>query len=78
VTIMEATVRAAQRKFDREVTLAWHIAAMSGAAQAGKLKKLSHYLPKKPSRPQAPSEMLAVLREFQSRGAGMTFTHRPN
>lgn len=71
VAIMEGAARAAKRKHEGELSLAWHSAAFGAAAQCGKLKKLDHYLPKRPSRPQTASEMLGVLREFQARGAKM-------
>jgi hypothetical protein len=50
---------------------AWETGAFGAAAQAGKLKALSHYL-RKPGRRQTPQEMLAVMRSFQSKGAKMS------
>lgn len=68
---MEGAALAAKRQHEGELVLAWHTAAFGAAAQAGKLKRLTHYLPKKPQREQTPEEMLAVLREFKARGANM-------
>jgi hypothetical protein len=68
---MEARARAAKREHENAVSLAWHTAAFTGAAMNGKLKKLDHYIVR-PKRVQTPEEMLAVFRQFQSRGANMT------
>jgi len=71
---MEGAALAAKRQSERDVSLAWHTAAFTAAAKAGKLKKLDHYLKQPRRRPaQTPSDMLAVMREFQARGAKMTF-----
>ncbi len=69
VTIMEGAARAAKQKFESEVTLAWHTAALSGQAQNGKLKKLKHYLGggQKP-KAQTPKEMIALLKGFEKHG----------
>lgn len=50
---------------------AWETGAFSGAAQAGKLKPLKHYI-KSPTKPQAPRDMLAALLAHQTNGAKMT------
>lgn len=72
---MEGIARAAKRKHDSDIFLAWHVAAFSGAAQAGKLKPLGKYLvPVSRPKPQTPSEMLEILREFKEMGAPMTIT----
>lgn len=60
-----------EREFDERITLAWQAAALSGAAQAGKLKPLAHYLSKQTANKQSPAEMVAVLRQFQKRGSDM-------
>jgi hypothetical protein len=67
---MEGAARAAKRKSDREVEVAYYTGAFTGAASAGKLKALDHYI-KKPKRAQTPAEMLAVFREFAARGTPM-------
>jgi hypothetical protein len=70
---MDAVALAAKRKHDNDIFLAWHVAAFSGAAQAGKLKSLSKYLtPVSRPKPQTASEMLDILREFKAMGAPMT------
>lgn len=68
---MEGATRAAERQFERDVRLAWHTAAFSGSAQAGKLKSLDKYLVKKP-RVQSGPEMLNALRALQDMGAPMS------
>ena len=60
-----------EREGEGRIIGAWLTAAYSGAAQAGKLKPLKHYL-KKPARRQTPQEMLAVFRSFHAAGAAMT------
>lgn len=69
---MEGIKRKNERELDADIWRAWTVAAMSGAAQAGKLKPLNNYL-RKP-RKQTPDEMLVILREFQARGAAMKIT----
>ena len=49
---------------------AWQTAALSGAAAAGKLKPLNHYLRKQTI--QSPAEMLATLRSLNKDGKLMT------
>ena len=71
---MEAKARAAKRENENAIAVAWHIAAFTGAAMGGKLKKLDHYIAK-PKKAQTAEEMLAVFRQFQSRGAPMTIRH---
>lgn len=67
---MEGVRKRLEREAEADVRLAWQVAAMSAAAQAGKLKPLRHYLAKQPGQ-QTPAQMLAALREFQARGARM-------
>lgn len=71
VAIMDARAEAESAEFERALFLAWHVAAFNGAGRAGKLKKLSHYLPKKPARAQTPDEMLDLFLQLQSRGVPM-------
>ena len=70
---MEGAARAAKRQFDRDISHAWHTAGFSGAAQAGKLKRLDKYLSNgKPKRAQTPAEMLDALRALRDMGAPMS------
>lgn len=66
---MEGAALAAERQFDRDVALAWHVGAFTGAASVGKLKALSEYRPKKG---QSPKQMLGTLLYLQDQGAPMT------
>jgi hypothetical protein len=68
---MDGVARAAERRFDRDLSLAWHTAAFSGSAQAGKLKSLSTYRQRKSSK-QTPQEMLGTFRVLQDMGAPMS------
>lgn len=68
---MDGAARAAERKFDRDLSLAWHVAAFSGAAQAGKLKKLTAYQ-RKLTPPQTGEQMLGTLQALHDMGAPMS------
>lgn len=70
---MKAVRKRLEREDDDRLVMAWQTAALCGAAQAGKLKPLKHYL-RKPGPKQKQSDMLAILKEFQARGAGMKIT----
>jgi hypothetical protein len=72
---MEGAALAAKRKNEAETLAAFNAAAFNGAAFNGSLGKMKKYLPKgPPSRPQSGSQILAHLREFKARGAGMKIT----
>lgn len=73
---MEGAARAAKRKHEATLFAAFDAAAFNGAAFAGKLASMKKYLPKQqgPKRAQSASEMLAAMREFQTRGANMKIT----
>lgn len=64
------------REVEDRLTSAWTTAALSGAASAGKLKPLKHYLGQLRRSAnggrQTPQEILAALRAFQAGGANMT------
>lgn len=70
---MEGVARAAKRKFDAEISLAWHTAAFTGATQSKRgLKPLSDYLNRgDQNKPQSGREMLGTLRMLQDMGAPM-------
>lgn len=68
---MEGAALAAKRRHDSDTALAWQAGMFGAAAQAGKLKKLGHYLSQKPAKPQTPQEMIAILQEFKDRGVPM-------
>jgi hypothetical protein len=68
---MDGAALAAERQFKRDLSLAWHTAAFSSAAQAGKLKKLSSYQ-KEPQRVQSADQMLGTLQMLKDMGASMT------
>ena len=68
---MEGAGRAAQRRFDANLSLAWHTAAFNGAVQVGKLKKLDHYIGGGDKKQQSPKDMLNTLRVLQDMGAPM-------
>jgi hypothetical protein len=68
---LRGRVKDRELQAEQDTVLAWKIGAFSAAAQNGKLKKLDHYLAKKPVRQQTAEEMLAVLQEFKDRGVPM-------
>jgi hypothetical protein len=67
---MEGAALAAERQFDRDIALAWHVGAFSGMASVGKLKALSQYRRKTG---QSPDQMLDTLRMLNEAGAPMSF-----
>jgi hypothetical protein len=62
-----------EREADDQIALAWQTGVFAATAQAGKLKPLKHYL-RKPGRKQSGEEMVAIMRQFQARGAAMKIT----
>jgi hypothetical protein len=76
---MEGAALAAKRKADADLFRAYDAALFNGAAFAGKLDKCRKFLPAgQTKKAQTPSDMIAAMREFQSRGANMKFTRKPN
>lgn len=70
---LRGRAKAREQMIEREVSLAWHTAAFSAAAQAGKLKSLKEYRGKAEDRKvQSPQQMLGALRMLQDMGAPMT------
>ena len=68
---MDGAALAAERQFKRDLSLAWHTAAFSAAAQVGKLKKLDAYTEPAP-KAQTASQMLGTLRVLKDMGAPMS------
>lgn len=68
IVIMEGRARAANRRLEEHLYGAWHSEAFQ---REKRLKPLSKYLTPATSQRQTPEDMLAMLREFQSRGAAM-------
>jgi hypothetical protein len=69
--VMRGAIRARRMQGDADLALAYSVAALSAAAQAGKLKSLSHYQRRgdRGNLAQTPQEMLSVFRQFKARGA---------
>lgn len=62
---------------EARTALAWQCAALSGLAQAGKLKPLDQYLAPSPGK-ASPGTIARRLKDYIARGAPMTITeHRP-
>lgn len=70
---MKGVRKRLEREAEDAITTAYNTAALAATAQAGKLKPLRHYL-RKPGQKQSPDEMMAILRMFEARGAGMKIT----
>lgn len=68
---MDGAARAAERKHERDLLVAHHGAAWTGAAYAGKLKPFSHYRQDQ-QQAQSPDDMLSTLIALQDMGAPMT------
>lgn len=60
-TVMRGVRKRMEREAEAQFRLAYDTAALVATAQAGKLKKLEHYLKQNPSGAQSPKEMLAAL-----------------
>ena len=67
---MEGCLRRERRAVERDTVLAWRMANFSGAAQAGKLKHLQHYLDDlKPQTDNATvSQAVAAFQTLAARG----------
>lgn len=65
--VMQGVRKRGERAAEDAVRQAWDVAAMTSAAQVGKLKPLRHYLSKAVRKPQGPGEMLAMIKAI---GAG--------
>lgn len=74
--VMKGVRKRLSSDFEERTRQAWETAAFGGAAQAGKLKPLKHYL-RKQVEAQHPREMLAALMAHQSAGAKMTIRKVP-
>lgn len=68
---MEGAALAAERKHERELMVAHHNAAWTGAAYAGKLKPFSSYRKSSEEEKQSGDQILAGLRQLQELGAPM-------
>lgn len=69
MVIMEARVRAAQRKFEQDVALAWHIMAIDRDNQTGMMKPLSKYIKAvQPVRAQTGEEVAAIFQTLKAQG----------
>jgi hypothetical protein len=72
VTIMEGAARAAEQRHERELMVAHHGAAWTGAAYGGKLKRFRDYCPSKSQlQPQSGDQMLGVIMSLHEMGAPM-------
>jgi hypothetical protein len=70
---MEARVRAAERKFDQDVALAWHIMAIDRDNQKGVMKPLSKYIKAvQPVRAQTADEVAAIFQTLKAKGRSVT------
>lgn len=70
---MKAVRKRMEREADDRVGLAWQTGVFAATAQAGKIKPLKHYL-RKPGQKQSAEDMVAIMRDFQARGAAMRIT----
>jgi hypothetical protein len=65
--------RRLQREREDRLVLAHETAALGGAAHAGKLQDVDHYLEKiRPRTRKTPEQLLRVLQDAAARGAPMT------
>lgn len=67
--------RRLQREREDRLVLAWETAALSAAAQSGKLDPLDRYLERvRPRAPRSPAEILQVFRDLAAAGADIAIT----
>jgi hypothetical protein len=69
IAIMEARGRAAQRKLDQDISLAWHIMAIDRDNQKGRMKPLSKYITAiRPVRQQSADEVATIFQSLKAKG----------
>lgn len=69
IAIMEARGRAAQRKIEQDIALAWHVMAIDRDNQKGRMKPLSKYLTAvRPVRQQTADEVAAIFQSLKAKG----------
>lgn len=69
MVIMEARDRAAERKLEHDISLAWHIMAIDRDNQKGEMKPLSKYLAAvRPVRQQTADEVAAIFQTLKAKG----------
>lgn len=75
---MEARGRAAQRKLEQDISLAWHIMAIDRDNQKGRMKPLSKYLIAiRPIRAQTADEVAAIFQSLKAKGRSVVIRERP-
>lgn len=66
---MEARGRAAQRKLEQDISLAWHVMAIDRDNQKGMMKPLAKYLAAvRPVRQQTADEVAAIFQTLKAKG----------
>ncbi len=66
---MEARGRAAQRRLEEDIALAWHVTAIDRDNQKGRLKPLSKYIKAiQPVRAQTADEVAAIFQTLKAKG----------
>lgn len=78
IAIMEARGRAAQRKIEQDIALAWHVMAIDRDNQKGMMKPLSKYLTAvRPVRQQTADEVAAIFETLRAQGKSVTVREVP-
>lgn len=76
---MEGRTRAANRKREDEISLAWHIMAIDRDNQKGQMKPLSKYLKAiRPTREQTADEVAAIFKALKARGKSVKIRKKPS
>lgn len=78
IAIMEARGRAAQRKIEQDISLAWHIMAIDRQNQGKRqLIPLSKYLTAvRPVRQQTADEVAAIFQSLKAKGKSVKIRER--
>lgn len=70
---MEARVRAAQRRVEEHIALAWHVMVIDRDNQKGMMKPLSKYLKAaQPVREQTADEVAAIFQTLKAKGRSVS------
>lgn len=74
---LRGRIKALQHQAEQDTVLAWKTANFVGAAWAGKLKDLDHYIAKRPIRAQTADEVAAIFKTLKAKGRSVTIRKRP-
>lgn len=78
MAIMEARVRAAQRRLEEDIALAWHVMLIDRDNQKGAMKPLAKYLKAvREVRDQSADEVAAIFQTLKAKGRSVNIVEVP-